>query len=74
MQDKKHKMIYAALVNMLGGENVSDNPSVMLAYSRDWMPESTINPKLANFVNKSASAAFPPLEPVTVACVTGVAP
>lgn len=44
MHDKKHKGIYDALVSILGVENVSDDPSIMHAYSRDWMPASTINP------------------------------
>jgi hypothetical protein len=50
MQDKKHKIIYDALVNILGEENVADDPSIMHAYSRDWMPESTINPNPPAFV------------------------
>ncbi|MDX1777970.1 MAG: FAD-binding protein, partial [Thermodesulfobacteriota bacterium] len=50
MGDKKHKLIFDALINVLGPENVSDDPSVMLAYARDWMPESTINPNPPAFV------------------------
>ncbi|MBW1855402.1 MAG: FAD-binding oxidoreductase, partial [Deltaproteobacteria bacterium] len=50
MQDKKHKMIYDALVNILGEENVADDPGIMHAYSRDWMPDSTINPNPPAFV------------------------
>jgi len=50
MKNKKHQQIYEALTSILGLENVSDDPSVMLAYSRDWMPESTINPNPPAFV------------------------
>ena len=50
MGDNKHAMIYEALVNVLGAENVSDDISVMQAYCRDWMPESTINPTPPDFV------------------------
>jgi hypothetical protein len=42
LKDKKHRRIFESLVNILGVENVSDDPSIMLAYSRDWMPDSTI--------------------------------
>ena len=50
MKDGKHKKIYDGLVGILGAENVSDDPSIMLAYSRDWMPGSTINPNPPAFV------------------------
>lgn len=50
MKDKRHKKIYDGLVSILGAENVSDDPSIMLAYSRDWMPDSTINPNPPAFV------------------------
>jgi len=40
-RDAKHQRIFESLVNMLGEENVSDDPAAMLAYSRDWMPDST---------------------------------
>ena len=55
MGDKKHKLIFDALVSMLGAENVSDDPSVMIAYARDWMPESTINPTPPAFVARPES-------------------
>ena len=56
MGDKKHKLIFDALVSILGPENVSDDPSVMIAYARDWMPESTINPNPPAFVALPDSA------------------
>jgi len=55
IKDTKHRVIHEGLVSVLGGENVSDDPSVMLAYARDWMPESTINP------NPPPSLHFPNL-------------
>ena len=57
IKDTKHRVIHEGLVSVLGGENVSDDPSVMLAYSRDWMPESTINPNPPAFVALPQSAS-----------------
>jgi hypothetical protein len=34
-RDEKHKLIYDELANILGQENISNDPSVMQAYSRD---------------------------------------
>lgn len=57
IKDTKHRVIHEGLVSVLGGENVSDDPSVMLAYARDWMPESTINPNPPAFVALPQSAS-----------------
>lgn len=50
MRDGKHQIIFESLVNILGAENVSADPAVMLAYSRDWMPDSTMKPNPPDFV------------------------
>jgi glycolate oxidase len=50
MKNKKYQQIFDALVNILGKENVADDPAIMVAYSRDWMPESTMNPNPPAFV------------------------
>ena len=50
MKNKKHQQIFDSLVNILGKENVADDPAIMVAYSRDWMPESTMNPNPPAFV------------------------
>lgn len=49
-KDKKHKMIYNGLVSILGAENVSDDPSIMHGYSRDFMPGTSIEPSCPTFV------------------------
>jgi len=50
MKDKKHTRIFDALSSILGRDNIADDPSVMIGYSRDWMPEATMNPNPPAFV------------------------
>jgi hypothetical protein len=39
---ERHKQILEALQGAIGAENVSDDPSFMLAYYRDWLPPGVI--------------------------------
>jgi len=46
----KHRVVLDALQSAIGGENVEDSHSVMMAYHRDWLPPGVLSPTLPEFV------------------------
>jgi hypothetical protein len=45
MENEKHKLIYRFLADVLGEGNVSDDPAIMEAYTRDFLPPGILNPQ-----------------------------
>ena len=48
--DERHRLIYEELVNVLGEDNISDQPAIMQTYSRDYTAWSTSVRRRPEFV------------------------